>query len=452
MDAMSSLWTVRRSTADSKVAGVCGGLARLWGVDPVLIRVGFAVLALSGGIGIVLYLAGWMLVPADGRATSPLYEVLGQQARGWPREVWIVIVAACCILTYALLRPVTPFGFGPAVVLALIWYFGYYRHRSPEDRSTRILPPGVEAPAPATQPLQFYSFSGPPTPFTEAATAWRERIESASRAAQPPAAPSMSYQSTTARAEPADAPEDLREPVGPAAQLPPAQPFGAESVTYHAFLATPDPAGIYAETGPVVAARATAPVKRHATPSARRLRLVAVMAVGLTLSGLAAADAVGVTVPVAAYFAATLLILGLTLVAAARWGRARGILPVAILVMLATLGSTVSGPVAAEHGWGVEQVRYTTPAELARGDTQVADADVGGVDHQDRHGLHRPRRHRRPGGVDAPQRQRGGQLAGEVGCLPARRAGGPGWLQPERGGQAHPAGPTEEDPDPQPVR
>ena len=52
---MSSVWDVRRSTSDAKVSGVCGGVARQWGVDPVLVRVGCALLALSGGIGLVLY-------------------------------------------------------------------------------------------------------------------------------------------------------------------------------------------------------------------------------------------------------------------------------------------------------------------------------------------------------------------------------------------------------------
>ena len=55
---MSSIWTIRRSTSDAKLAGLCGGIAKHWGVDPVLVRVAFALLALSAGMGVVLYLAG----------------------------------------------------------------------------------------------------------------------------------------------------------------------------------------------------------------------------------------------------------------------------------------------------------------------------------------------------------------------------------------------------------
>src|SRR4051812_12593227 len=49
-----------RRTADERVvAGVCGGIARTLDVDPTLVRLVFALLALAGGAGIVLYGALW---------------------------------------------------------------------------------------------------------------------------------------------------------------------------------------------------------------------------------------------------------------------------------------------------------------------------------------------------------------------------------------------------------
>ena len=64
---MAPPWKLRRSASDSKLTGLCGGVARHWGVDPVLTRVVCVVLALSGGVGLVLYAVGWLLirVPAD---------------------------------------------------------------------------------------------------------------------------------------------------------------------------------------------------------------------------------------------------------------------------------------------------------------------------------------------------------------------------------------------------
>lgn len=53
-----------RSRADKMVAGVCGGAAAYAGVDPTLMRLLFvAATVFTGGAGILLYLAGWWLMP-----------------------------------------------------------------------------------------------------------------------------------------------------------------------------------------------------------------------------------------------------------------------------------------------------------------------------------------------------------------------------------------------------
>ena len=55
-----------RSATDSKIAGVCGGLAEYLGVDATIVRLFWAILAVvPGGIvgGIVAYLVAWVIVP-----------------------------------------------------------------------------------------------------------------------------------------------------------------------------------------------------------------------------------------------------------------------------------------------------------------------------------------------------------------------------------------------------
>jgi signal transduction histidine kinase len=47
------------SSDDRVLAGVCAGIAQTLGVDPTLVRLVFALLALAGGAGILLYLALW---------------------------------------------------------------------------------------------------------------------------------------------------------------------------------------------------------------------------------------------------------------------------------------------------------------------------------------------------------------------------------------------------------
>jgi phage shock protein C len=52
-----------RSTHDKKIAGVCAGLATYFGIDPMIVRVAFVILALMGGPGILLYIVLWLVMP-----------------------------------------------------------------------------------------------------------------------------------------------------------------------------------------------------------------------------------------------------------------------------------------------------------------------------------------------------------------------------------------------------
>ena len=54
-----------RSRTDRKLAGVCGGLAQYFNIDPTLIRVLFVVLAVLGGSGLIIYLLMWLIVPNE---------------------------------------------------------------------------------------------------------------------------------------------------------------------------------------------------------------------------------------------------------------------------------------------------------------------------------------------------------------------------------------------------
>ncbi|MDT7835494.1 PspC domain-containing protein [Aquabacterium sp. OR-4] len=56
---------LRRSLGDKWLGGVCGGLARVTGLDSWAWRLIFAVLFLWGGAGLLVYLLLWIFVPAD---------------------------------------------------------------------------------------------------------------------------------------------------------------------------------------------------------------------------------------------------------------------------------------------------------------------------------------------------------------------------------------------------
>ena len=56
---------LRRSRSHRIIGGVCGGLAEYFGVDPVLVRVIFVVIAIFAGSGLLLYILLWLLVPME---------------------------------------------------------------------------------------------------------------------------------------------------------------------------------------------------------------------------------------------------------------------------------------------------------------------------------------------------------------------------------------------------
>ena len=57
------LMRLHLSNSDRKVGGVCGGLGERFEIDPVLFRVAFILLALVFGLGILLYVVLWLLIP-----------------------------------------------------------------------------------------------------------------------------------------------------------------------------------------------------------------------------------------------------------------------------------------------------------------------------------------------------------------------------------------------------
>lgn len=54
-----------RSKKKRIIAGICGGLGEYFGIDPVIIRVIWAVLALAYGVGILAYIIAWIIIPEE---------------------------------------------------------------------------------------------------------------------------------------------------------------------------------------------------------------------------------------------------------------------------------------------------------------------------------------------------------------------------------------------------
>jgi phage shock protein C len=61
---------LRRPVGDRMLAGVAAGIAHQLGLDVTVVRIVLAVLAVVGGTGVPIYLAGWLLIPEEGSEQS----------------------------------------------------------------------------------------------------------------------------------------------------------------------------------------------------------------------------------------------------------------------------------------------------------------------------------------------------------------------------------------------
>jgi signal transduction histidine kinase len=139
------------TSSDGRVlAGVCAGIAQGAGVDVTLVRVVFALLALAGGAGIVLYLALWAWSRSDREwwaillllvAGSLLLNAVGVSERAL---VGIVLVAAGLAVAWRRgggFRPDAPLSYGGIAVAAVGFVVLLGQGRAP----ARVLAPGAVA-------------------------------------------------------------------------------------------------------------------------------------------------------------------------------------------------------------------------------------------------------------------------------------------------------------------
>jgi phage shock protein C len=89
------------------IDGVCGGFARYVGIDPIWVRIGWALLSLAGGIGIIAYLVGMYFFPR-----SEAGEVRRQQASQRARSPLIAGIILISVGVLIILRAVGVLSYG----------------------------------------------------------------------------------------------------------------------------------------------------------------------------------------------------------------------------------------------------------------------------------------------------------------------------------------------------
>lgn len=132
-EVAEATWRTRivRRSDDRLVAGLAAGTASQLGIRPVYVRAGFVVLAFAGGVGVVLYAAGWALFPDDTTVDppEPRPPATHRQQLGLALAFIGVLLALESIGLWfgdAVVIPVALVSFG----IAAIWDRGRYDYRS----------------------------------------------------------------------------------------------------------------------------------------------------------------------------------------------------------------------------------------------------------------------------------------------------------------------------------
>lgn len=89
-----------RSKTNHIIGGVCGGLGEYFNLDPVLIRLVWIILILFGGIGLLLYVIAWIIIPQGEDVTQPEGKTEDLRQRGKGRFWWGLVLIIIGILLY----------------------------------------------------------------------------------------------------------------------------------------------------------------------------------------------------------------------------------------------------------------------------------------------------------------------------------------------------------------
>lgn len=340
-------------TQQNWVAGVCDGIALRLGIDPVIVRVAVIMLTLFGGLGLALYVAAWVLLPAadapsvlqrlvDSSGTTVAFLVLGAIGLG-------VLASAGAFFGG------NRWGTGQLVLILVAGAAVYAlasRNRTPTSPA-----PNPRSPSPATpNPDRPMPASPSPTPTPPNSSA-SHPTEALPMPIWPSGSPAQPWPSTTGSGDRAAAAEHAPVPAGaPGAGLPAGLGLGTADPSAR-------PTALAGRTDTTSPARADTAYR----PRPRRRRLnswVALTLLGLSLIvatlGTLVADDRGLAGPALTIgLAAALLLVTTVLVIAALSGRRGGLSTLLALVLAAGVGaSTVTAdplwsPTVGDRYWSV---------------------------------------------------------------------------------------------------
>jgi phage shock protein PspC (stress-responsive transcriptional regulator) len=145
---------IARGREHKVLAGVCDGAGRYFGVDPVIFRIVLAVLSLTGGIGLIIYGMGWLVIPQEGEEQSEAHRLMSGRIEGAPLTAVLMTLVGCGLYASMLGN-----GANQAFSLILLFatagavYWSQLRRRAPGETASPAAaaaagdaPPAVQAP------------------------------------------------------------------------------------------------------------------------------------------------------------------------------------------------------------------------------------------------------------------------------------------------------------------
>jgi phage shock protein PspC (stress-responsive transcriptional regulator) len=188
-----------RSRDDRVLAGVAGGLGRWLDVDPVIFRVTFGVLSLFGGLGILAYLVGYLLIPDESTGEALVSPRLMPDLRRLTHQQRALLgwgaAGVCVLIAIAGHRSTT------VAVLIIVAAVAVLSARAQTPRTQQAQP--LRTPE-AYGPQPEYAYSPPPGSAVPTSAAFTAPTEQASTWQ-----PHQSWQPQPIHREPAPAPQFL---------------------------------------------------------------------------------------------------------------------------------------------------------------------------------------------------------------------------------------------------
>lgn len=368
-EQLSDMWRTRpvRLPDQGHIAGVCAGIGMRYGVDPVLIRVAFAVSAIFGGAGIVLYLAAWVLFTRLGDQVSPLESLMGRGSSSETSTKVIVILVALAISASAIGPVGAGFGgsgFIGAFLMLAGWWLLY--QRQPEAPALPVADGGFAADSSASPQQPFHNGIFSPGMFMHNAAV--RNMLATSPSMSPPTGPapgdpdylkSGTPDDTTQQGTPSGSRPDLRkEPVEP--EPPTKDASSAVAGGPPAW----DPLGVAPFAWDLPEPTPT----RDLVPTRKRRSRLTTTVLGLAVLAAAAAGAVAVSGDVvwmtpARVGAIALAVIGAGMIVGAFLHRGHGLLVVTGPLLGFVVLASIVGPMDRSN-WGDRDWAPTSAAEL----------------------------------------------------------------------------------------